>query len=239
MCCNILRLTFTYGVNILRCLSPFDVLRRPCLQTLPPPVLSGRSGLRRAHIPRSTRKCSGLRMPTLSEEDFGTVNSDISCRFTASGCRSDCTNTYKSRNQSREAGTSSRIFDSMENFGQIYHIGSRPPRFMGVLSTEVAPQQVLVMEQEIKALLEKGAKEYVPLSNRETGFYSRYFIVPKKDGGMLPILDLRILNESIMKPQFQNVNFETNRVTDQIRGLVCHDRSQGRILSYIHPSVSC
>ncbi len=39
--------------------------------------------------------------------------------------------------------------------------------------------------------------------------------------------------------QFQNVNFETNRVTDQIRGLVCHDRSQGRILSYIHPSVSC
>ncbi len=38
--------------------------------------------------------------------------------------------------------------------------------------------------------------------------------------------------------QVQNVNFETNRVTDQIRGLVCHDRSQGRILSHIHPSMS-
>ncbi len=49
------------------------------------------------------------------------------------------------------------------------------PRFMGVFSTEVAPQQVLVMEQEVKALLEKGAIEYVPHSNRETGFYSRYF----------------------------------------------------------------
>ncbi len=68
---------------------------------------------------------------------------------------------------------------------------------MGVLSTEVAPQQVLVMEQEIKALLEKVAIEYVPHSNRETGFYSQYFIVPKKDGGMRPILDLRVLNESI------------------------------------------
>ncbi len=34
------------------------------------------------------------------------------------------------------------------------------------LSTEVAPQQVLVMEQEVKALLEKGAIEYVPHSNR-------------------------------------------------------------------------
>ncbi len=35
-----------------------------------------------------------------------------------------------------------------------------------------------------------------------------------------------------------NVNFETDRVTNQIRGLVCHDRSQGRILPHIHPSVS-
>ncbi len=41
---------------------------------------------------------------------------------------------------------------------------------MGVFSTEVATQQVLVMEQEVKALLEKGAIEYVPHSNRETGF---------------------------------------------------------------------
>ncbi len=84
------------------------------------------------------------------------------------------------------------------------------------------------MEQEVKALLEKGAIEFIPHSNRETGFYSRYFIVPKKDGGLRPILDLRV----------QNVNFEMNRATDQIRGLVWHDRSQGRILPHIHPSVS-
>ncbi len=38
--------------------------------------------------------------------------------------------------------------------------------------------------------------------------------------------------------QVQNVNFETNRATDQIRGLVFHNRSQGRILPHIHPSVS-
>ncbi len=67
---------------------------------------SGRSGLRQAHIPKSTRKRSGLGMPAPSEEGFGTVSADASCRFTASRCRSDCTNTYKSRNQSREAGTS-------------------------------------------------------------------------------------------------------------------------------------
>ncbi len=44
--------------------------------------------------------------------------------------------------------------------GYQIQFGSRPPWFMGVLSTEVAPQQVLNkngMEQEIKALLEKEA----------------------------------------------------------------------------------
>ncbi len=38
--------------------------------------------------------------------------------------------------------------------------------------------------------------------------------------------------------QVKNVNFETNRATDQIRGLVCHNRSQERILPHIYPSVS-
>ncbi len=38
--------------------------------------------------------------------------------------------------------------------------------------------------------------------------------------------------------QVKNVNFETNRATDQIRWLVCHNRSQGRILPHIHPFVS-
>ncbi len=75
--------------------------------------------------------------------------------------------------------------------------------------------------------------------NRETGFYSRYFIVPKKDGGCVPFLDLRVLNDSViqLKAQVQNVNFETDRASDQIRGLVCHDRAQECILPHIHPSL--
>ncbi len=70
----------------------------------------------------------------------------------------------------------------------------------------------------MKALLENGAIEYVPYFNRETGFYIRYFIVPNKDGGLRPILDLRVLNDSIMqlKAQVKNVNFGTYHATDQI-----------------------
>ncbi len=116
-------------------------------------------------------------------EDFRAVSSDASCLFAISGRRSDCTTTYKSRNQSQEAGTSNIILTAWKILPNIsrwvlqtiekgYQIqfGSCPPRFMGVFSTEVAPQQVLVMEQEVKALLEKGAIEYIPHSNRETGF---------------------------------------------------------------------
>ncbi len=99
--------------------------------------------------------------------------------------------------------------------GYQIQFGSRPPRFMGVLSTEVAPQQVLAMEQEIKALLEKEAIEYVPHSNRETGFYSRYFIVPKKDGGLRPILDLRVLNVSVLKLKFKMLTLR--QIVSQIR----------------------
>ncbi len=100
------------------------------------------------------------------------------------------------------------VLQTIEKGYQI-QFGCRPPRFMGVLSTEVAPQQVLVMEQEIKALLEKGAIEYVPHSNRETGFYSRYFIVPKKDGG------LRVLNESVMQLKFKMLTLR--QIVSQIR----------------------
>ncbi len=82
-------------------------------------------------------------------------------------------------------------------------------------STEVAPQQILVMEQEVKALLEKGAIEYVPHSNRETGFYSRYFIVPKKDGGLHSILDLRNLNDCVMQLKLKMLTLR--KIVPQIR----------------------
>ncbi len=116
--------------------------------------------------------------------------------------------------------------------------GFRLPRFMGVFSTEEAPQQVLVMEQEVKALLEKGAIEYVPHSNRETRFYSRYFIIPKKDGGVASHFRSSSSERLCHAAQVQNVNLETNCATDQIRGQVCHNRSQELILPHIHPSVS-
>ncbi|KAI2646402.1 Transposon Ty3-G Gag-Pol polyprotein [Labeo rohita] len=71
------------------------------------------------------------------------------------------------------------------------------------------------MEQEVETLLRKEAIEVVPPQDGESGFYSRYFIVPKKDGGLCPILDLRLLNRSVMRLKFKMLTI--NQVVSQIR----------------------
>ncbi|KAI2659093.1 Transposon Ty3-G Gag-Pol polyprotein [Labeo rohita] len=99
--------------------------------------------------------------------------------------------------------------------GYRIQFGAPPPPFVGVSPTLVGPEQGLVMEQEVVSLLRKEAIEVVPPHDRESGFYSRYFIVPKKDGGLRPILDLRVLNRSVMKLKFRMLTLK--QVVSQIR----------------------
>ncbi|KAL0170481.1 hypothetical protein M9458_035077, partial [Cirrhinus mrigala] len=73
----------------------------------------------------------------------------------------------------------------------------------------------LVMEQEVATLLRKEAIAVVPPHDRESGFYSRYFIVPKKNRGLHPILDLRLLNCSVMRLKFSMLTVK--HVMSQIR----------------------
>lgn len=54
--------------------------------------------------------------------------------------------------------------------------------------------QYHLLQEEACALLHKGAIESVPLHYHGHGFYSPYFLVPKKGGGVRPILDLQLLN---------------------------------------------
>ncbi|KAL0186577.1 hypothetical protein M9458_018247, partial [Cirrhinus mrigala] len=99
--------------------------------------------------------------------------------------------------------------------GYAIQFGAPPPPFDGVFPTLVGPRQALVMEQEVETLLRKEAIEVVPPHVRESGFYSRYFIVPKKDGGLRPIIDLRRLNHSVMKLKFKMLTVK--QVVSQIR----------------------
>ncbi len=67
----------------------------------------------------------------------------------------------------------------------------------------VAVRNAPVLRKEIAVLLAKDAIEPVPPAERRQGFYSPYFIIPKKRGGLRPILDLRVLNRALHKLPFK------------------------------------
>lgn len=56
------------------------------------------------------------------------------------------------------------------------------------MSTQVLKADALALHTEVENLLGKGAIELVPPDQIESGFYSRYFLVPKKDGCLCPML---------------------------------------------------
>jgi len=78
------------------------------------------------------------------------------------------------------------------------------PPFKGVRETRLScPLKALALRKEITSLLTKGTVIPVPRDQENSGLYSPYFLVPKKNGGMWPILDLRVLNESVAKRPFR------------------------------------
>ncbi|KAL0194522.1 hypothetical protein M9458_008094, partial [Cirrhinus mrigala] len=88
--------------------------------------------------------------------------------------------------------------------GYAIQFARRPPKFRGVLFTSVrSDTDASVLRAEIAVLLAKDAIEPVPPAEMRSGFYSPYFIVPKKSGGLRPILDLRVLNRSLLRLPFK------------------------------------
>ena len=62
--------------------------------------------------------------------------------------------------------------------------------------------------QEVSALLEKHAIEAVPPQERGQGFYSGFFLRPKKSGALRPILNLKPLNQSVARKHFRMDNLQ-------------------------------
>ena len=70
-----------------------------------------------------------------------------------------------------------------------------------------AASEALVIETD--TLLAKGAIREVDRSRARDGFFSKYFTVPKADGGLRPILDLKRLNRFIRPKKFRMVTLAT------------------------------
>lgn len=79
-----------------------------------------------------------------------------------------------------------------------------PPPFRGVVHTLVKdPRANNSLAQELKTLLQKQAIRILPPSDMVGGFYSKYFLVPKRDDGLRPILDLRQVNLYLSRRRFK------------------------------------
>ena len=81
-------------------------------------------------------------------------------------------------------------------------MGHPPLTNQPVEMSDRRPESVLLLKQAVTDLLQKEAIEIV--ENPDTpGFYSRLFLVPKRDGGFRPIIDLKPLNAFLTKEKFK------------------------------------
>ncbi|CAM4655609.1 unnamed protein product [Leuciscus chuanchicus] len=101
-------------------------------------------------------------------------------------------------------------------------------------STQVQCCSLHFIHKEIAVLMAKDSIESVPPADMKTVFYSPYFIVPKKGGGLWPILDLRVLNRALYKLPFkmltQNRIFKCIRPRDWFAAIDLKD-------AYFHVSI--
>ena len=79
----------------------------------------------------------------------------------------------------------------------------REPPQTGVKETSAPKNSLNILNAEVEELLRKDAIETVPINEIQAGFYSTFFLVPKKNGKMRPVLNLRPLNRYLQKNHFK------------------------------------
>ena len=86
------------------------------------------------------------------------------------------------------------------------------PRQMRLPHTcRYSEEQMKLLREEVTSLLGKGAVEIVGPTSSEGGFYSTLFLVPKTEGRMRPVIDLKALNFWVLPQHFKMEGIHTLR----------------------------
>ncbi|CAM4276047.1 unnamed protein product [Leuciscus chuanchicus] len=115
--------------------------------------------------------------------------------------------------------------------GYTLQFARRPPRFQARTETRVNGEVAHLLRAEIATLLCKGAIEPVSPSMSESGFYSRYFLVPKKDGALRPFFGSETFEQGSYEKTVQNAHNQANSRANSPEGLVYISRSKRCVLS--------
>ena len=79
-----------------------------------------------------------------------------------------------------------------------------------MITSSLDPRKIEILQEQFDALLKKGALEPVP-TGMGPGFFSRIFVVPKKSGGVHPIINLKALNQFLKPKRFKIESIESIR----------------------------
>ena len=86
------------------------------------------------------------------------------------------------------------VLQTVQGYSLVLELVTAPTQSSPLRQVHLPERQETLMREEIKSLLEKGAIERVRVPHHPQ-YISQMFFVPKKDGSMRPVFNLKGLNQ--------------------------------------------
>lgn len=195
---------------------------------------------------RETRRAISRGTLAPSEEGCGVFRPAVSCQYVTGRCV--CHSGCSSRGQPREAGSLSRVPGGMGNASQCFSVGpeyykERVRYSVQNASTSVQRGSAHCGGPRAGSGIRTGGKNsaakrgYRAGSSTQQGVRILQPVLHRSEKRWRAASHSRsaCLKSHCREAQVQDAHSQADRVTNQIRGLVCHDRSKGRLLSCIYP----
>ena len=116
--------------------------------------------------------------------------------------------------------------------GYLMDFVSEPHQQSPLNPPHCSSEQTCLIQEELTKLLKKQAIRQLE-HPAEAGFLSNIFLVPKKDGGQRPVINLKALNR-LKHRAFQDGGYPHGKGPVETRGLACQGGFEGRLLCNPH-----